>query len=129
MSTLGRGRGYSGRHHLRSPRPGDDDDAARTLAELSPRATETKMETPKPAKPETKEDDKEEERSKELKYHVSGEDEVVLKELLNVEEQYTPLLALLEQFSPGEDGIAFNRKLKNFETTVTGMCPDEARLQ
>ncbi|XP_073964619.1 uncharacterized protein isoform X2 [Choristoneura fumiferana] len=128
MSTLGRGRGYSGRHHVRSPRPGDDDDAARTLAELSPRATETKMETPKPAKPETKEDDKEEERNKELKYHVSGEDEVVLKELLNVEEQYTPLLALLEQFSPGEDGIAFNRKLKNFETTVTGMCPDEARL-
>lgn len=45
MSTAGRGRGYTGRHHLREPRPGGDPDlneeleAARTLAELSPRAT------------------------------------------------------------------------------------------
>ncbi|KAF9801417.1 hypothetical protein SFRURICE_013155, partial [Spodoptera frugiperda] len=42
MSSVGRGRGYTGRHHLREQRPGDDRDpesdaAARTLAELSPR--------------------------------------------------------------------------------------------
>ena len=44
--SSGRGRGYTGRHHLPPParetRPGDDYEeinAARTLAELSPRAT------------------------------------------------------------------------------------------
>lgn len=45
MSTAGRGRGYTGRHHLREPRPGGDPDlneeleAVRTLTELSPRTT------------------------------------------------------------------------------------------
>ncbi|XP_063370878.1 uncharacterized protein LOC134659176 [Cydia amplana] len=124
MSTPGRGRGYSGRHHLRSPRPGDDD--SRALAELSPRATDK----PEPKQEKEKEDVADKERKREeVKYHVSGEDETALKELLQIEEPYTPLLTLLEQFSPGEDGIAFNRKLKHFETTVSSLCPDEAHLQ
>ncbi|XP_063544521.1 uncharacterized protein LOC134752759 isoform X1 [Cydia strobilella] len=128
MSNPGRGRGYSGRHHLRSPRPGDDD--ARALAELSPRATAPVFTDKEPKQEKEKEDVADNERKREeVKYHVSGEDETALKELLQIEEQYTPLLTLLEQFSPGEDGIAFNRKLKNFETTVSSICPDEARLQ
>lgn len=123
MSSVGRGRGYSGRHHLREQRPGEDvtseSDAARTLADLSPRSTDpTRME----AKEKIESDEKPTEKT-------LGEDEAILKELLRVDEQYIALLTLLEQFSPGEDGIQFNRKLRHFETTVTNMCPDEARLQ
>ncbi|KAI5634698.1 hypothetical protein NE865_12606 [Phthorimaea operculella] len=58
----------------------------------------------------------------------NAEDEAALKELLTIDETYATLLDLLEQFSPGEDGIQFNRKLRNFESTVTTMCPDEALL-
>lgn len=135
MSSVGRGRGYTGRHHLREQRPGDDRDpesdaAARTLAELSPRSTD-------PARMEVK---REPERdSVELPERVEtpelpepespGEEDSTLKDLLRVDEQYVPLLTLLEQFSPGEDGIQFNRKLRHFETTVSSMCPDESRLQ
>ncbi|XP_075988099.1 uncharacterized protein LOC142984420 [Anticarsia gemmatalis] len=127
MSSVGRGRGYTGRHHLRESRPGEDvdadTDAARTLAELSPRSTD-------PARMEVKEKmESEKECVVEKPEKVAGEDDVTLKELLRVDEQYIPLLTLLEQFSPGEDGIQFNRKLRHFETTVTNMCPDEQRLQ
>ncbi|CAG9573794.1 unnamed protein product [Danaus chrysippus] len=111
--SSGRGRGYSGRHHLREARPGDTEDEinARTLAELSPRATVNIFSDTEVM--EEKDDD--------------NEDSIA--ELLHVDEQFAPLLILLEQFSPGEDGIQFNRKLRHFETTVTSMCPDEARLQ
>ncbi|CAH1643045.1 unnamed protein product [Spodoptera littoralis] len=57
------------------------------------------------------------------------EEDGALKDLLRVDEQYVPLLTLLEQFSPGEDGIQFNRKLKHFETTVSSVCPDDSRVQ
>ncbi|KAL0859297.1 hypothetical protein ABMA27_011102 [Loxostege sticticalis] len=128
MSTPGRGRGYTGRHHLREPRPGDDPDldAARTLAELSPRATEPRTEMEK--KEDAEKEDPSKEAKTEVKYHVNIEDEG-LKELLSIDEQFRPLLVLLEQFSLGEDGIQFNRKLRHFESTVTTMCPDEVRLQ
>ncbi|XP_026323257.1 uncharacterized protein LOC113232697 isoform X2 [Hyposmocoma kahamanoa] len=137
MSTAGRGRGYTGRHHLREPRPGGDPDlneeleAVRTLAELSPRATDpAKIEQKEKKKePEMEKEKPDEKKDREVKYHVSAEDDAVLKELLFVDEQYAPLLALLEQFSPGEDGIQFNRKLRNFESNVSTMCPDETRLQ
>ncbi|XP_028162700.1 uncharacterized protein LOC114354496 isoform X1 [Ostrinia furnacalis] len=137
MSTPGRGRGYTGRHHLREPRPGDDPadlDAARTLAELSPRATvvTSAISEPRTEVKEKSEDTEKEDVGKEVKqevkYHVNIEDEG-LKELLTIDEQFRPLLVLLEQFSLGEDGIQFNRKLRHFESTVTTMCPDEARLQ
>ncbi|CAH0761583.1 unnamed protein product [Diatraea saccharalis] len=128
MSTPGRGRGYTGRHHLRDPRPGDDQaelEAARTLAELSPRATEPReVKADKLKEVESEKED----ISKEM-YQVAPDDETALKELLAVDEQHKPLLVLLEQFSLGEDGIQFNRKLRHFESTVTSMCPDEARLQ
>ncbi|KAJ0170152.1 hypothetical protein K1T71_014080 [Dendrolimus kikuchii] len=140
MSAPGRGRGYTGRHHLREQRPGDtlgqhneDLDAVRTLAELSPRSTdkvkshcynEKETVTPPGADlPPPREKEKEDKMNDELK-----EDEAI-KELLTIDEQYAPLLTLLEQFSPGEDGIQFNRKLRHFETSVTNMCPDETRLQ
>ncbi|XP_052757058.1 uncharacterized protein LOC113517181 [Galleria mellonella] len=127
MTTPGRGRGYTGRHHIRDPRPGDTDladlDAARTLAELSPRSTESRdREKPEKASEVDPEKDKEQEKS-----FTNEED--ALKELLTVDEEYAPLVTLLEQFSPGEDGIQFNRKLKHFEATVTKMCPDEVSLQ
>ncbi|XP_013176884.1 PREDICTED: uncharacterized protein LOC106124590 [Papilio xuthus] len=133
MSTLGRGRGYTGRHHLREPRPGGDPDErdARTLAELSPRTTDpskidvNKVEMVK----ESELDIKEDMDLKPVKLSRAIEDEDPgVKELLHIDEQFLPLLALLEQFSPGEDGIQFNRKLRNFETTVTNMCTDETRL-
>ncbi|XP_060808658.1 uncharacterized protein LOC106138573 isoform X2 [Amyelois transitella] len=110
MSTPGRGRGYPGRHHAREPRPGDAPEAepARGLPQLSPKPIATVS-------------DPEDERSM--------DDEAAMNELLAMDEQYAPLLALLEQFSPGEDGIQFNRKLRNFEATVTKMCPDENSLQ
>ncbi|XP_045538449.1 uncharacterized protein LOC106709512 [Papilio machaon] len=134
MSTLGRGRGYTGRHHLREPRPGGDPDErdARTLAELSPRTTDpTKIDINKVeimAK-EGEVDNKEDMDLKPVKLCRSIDDEDPgVKELLHIDEQFLPLLALLEQFSPGEDGIQFNRKLRNFETTVTNMCTDETRL-
>ncbi|XP_068621867.1 uncharacterized protein [Battus philenor] len=138
MSTLGRGRGYTGRHHLREPRPGDPElaeelDAARTLAELSPRATDqSKIELNKPdvktpveTHPETTEDL---DVGVEKTGSGDGEEDPTLQELLHIDEQFLPLLALLEQFSPGEDGIQFNRKLRHFETTVSNMCQDETRL-
>ncbi|XP_068621866.1 uncharacterized protein [Battus philenor] len=141
MSTLGRGRGYTGRHHLREPRPGDPElaeelDAARTLAELSPRATgkqdQSKIELNKPdvktpveTHPETTEDL---DVGVEKTGSGDGEEDPTLQELLHIDEQFLPLLALLEQFSPGEDGIQFNRKLRHFETTVSNMCQDETRL-
>ncbi|XP_048489534.1 uncharacterized protein LOC105389913 isoform X2 [Plutella xylostella] len=139
MSSSGRGRGYTGRHHMRpEPRPGDTDvdelEAARTLAELSPRSPDAKCEpkpdNDRPKRAEHKTPEKEDRpKDMEIKYGVlQPEDEKILKELLNVDEQFTPLLVLLEQFSPGEDGIQFNRKLRHFETTVTNMCPDEPRL-
>ncbi|KAM3955619.1 uncharacterized protein ACR2FA_010453 [Aphomia sociella] len=121
MSTPGRGRGYTGRHHIRDPRPGDAELASRTLAELSPRSTESRDKPEKAAEVDP-------EKDKEPESLPTNEDDA-LKELLTVDEQFTPLLTLLEQFSPGEDGIQFNRKLKNFEATVTKLCPDEASLQ
>ncbi|KAJ2939322.1 hypothetical protein O0L34_g13420 [Tuta absoluta] len=140
MST-GRGRGYTGRHHLRSPRPGQElaeEEAVRTLAELSPRSSlNPKLEVHKekeykimePEVPKPKEDPKvEPPRKPEPKHHMSADDETALKELLTIDETYATLLDLLEQFSPGEDGIQFNRKLRHFESTVTTMCPDEAML-
>ncbi|XP_038217824.1 uncharacterized protein LOC119836522 [Zerene cesonia] len=115
--SSGRGRGYTGRHHIREPRPGDldndDVNAVRTLTELSPRSTEAKLDG----------DAKEEAAQEE-----TGDDDS-LHGMLTVDEQFTPLLTLLEQFTPGEDGIQFNRKLRQFETTVTELCPDETRLQ
>ncbi|PZC73632.1 hypothetical protein B5X24_HaOG209006 [Helicoverpa armigera] len=155
MSSVGRGRGYTGRHHLREPRPGDDadSDAARTLAELSPRSTDpTRMEVKRdgPAlEPDKETPDKETpEEDSSLKDMLRVDDQYVplltlalepdkeapeedssLKDMLRVDDQYVPLLTLLEQFSPGEDGIQFNRKLRHFETTVCSMCPDETRLQ
>ncbi|XP_035455038.2 uncharacterized protein LOC118279510 [Spodoptera frugiperda] len=57
------------------------------------------------------------------------EEDGALKDLLRVDEQYYPLLALLEQFSPEDDGIQFNIKLKQFETTMSSMCPDDSRVQ
>ncbi|XP_022835174.1 uncharacterized protein LOC111362687 isoform X1 [Spodoptera litura] len=134
MSSVGRGRGYTGRHHLREQRPGDDRDtesdaAARTLAELSPRSTDpTRMEVKR--EPERESVEPERAETPELPDPESpGEEDSTLKDLLRVDEQYVPLLTLLEQFSPGEDGIQFNRKLRHFETTVSSMCPDESRLQ
>ncbi|RVE53134.1 hypothetical protein evm_002231 [Chilo suppressalis] len=128
MSTPGRGRGYTGRHHLRDPRPGEDPaelEAARTLAELSPRATETR----EVKVDKLKEADMEKEDISKDMFQVAPDDDAALKELLAIDEQYKPLLVLLEQFSLGEDGIQFNRKLRQFETTITTMCPDEGRLQ
>nr|XP_049699539.1 uncharacterized protein LOC110380401 isoform X3 [Helicoverpa armigera] len=124
MSSVGRGRGYTGRHHLREPRPGDDadSDAARTLAELSPRSTD-------PTRMEVKRDGPALEPDKETPDKETPEEDSSLKDMLRVDDQYVPLLTLLEQFSPGEDGIQFNRKLRHFETTVCSMCPDETRLQ
>ncbi|XP_047038423.1 uncharacterized protein LOC124643476 isoform X1 [Helicoverpa zea] len=124
MSSVGRGRGYTGRHHLREPRPGDDadSDAARTLAELSPRSTD-------PTRMEVKRDGPALEPDKETPDKEAPEEDSSLKDMLRVDDQYVPLLTLLEQFSPGEDGIQFNRKLRHFETTVCSMCPDETRLQ
>ncbi|GBP18343.1 hypothetical protein EVAR_14736_1 [Eumeta japonica] len=58
----------------------------------------------------------------------SNEDADVLQQLLHVDEQHKPLLVLLEQFSPGEDGIQFNRKLRHFESSLTTLYPEEARL-
>ncbi|XP_053621531.1 uncharacterized protein LOC128681559 isoform X2 [Plodia interpunctella] len=108
MSQPGRGRGYPGRHHAREPRPGDAPEAegARTVPDV-PRAPAETV----------------------LPIAEDGTDDEVLASLLAVDEQYAPLLALLEQFSPGEDGIQFNRKLRNFEATVTKMCPDETTLK
>lgn len=133
MSSVGRGRGYTGRHHLREPRPGDDRDAeadaARTLAELSPRSTDpTRMEVKRESERETMEPEREKEMVAEKEKQSPVEEDTTLKEMLRVDEQYIPLLTLLEQFSPGEDGIQFNRKLRHFETTVSSMCPDETRL-
>ncbi|XP_026736322.1 uncharacterized protein LOC113499916 [Trichoplusia ni] len=131
MSSVGRGRGYTGRHHLREQRPGDADadaEAARTLSELSPRSTD-------PARVEVKREEEMEPdaetvgEQREMDKQSPVEEDSTLKELLRVDEQYIPLLTLLEQFSPGEDGIQFNRKLRHFETTVSSLCPDEARLQ
>ncbi|XP_072937737.1 uncharacterized protein [Epargyreus clarus] len=138
MSSAGRGRGYTGRHHLRETRPGDaelsEEEAARTLAELSPRTTDPKLDLNLSegslGEDEDVKDEKPASESKpDSKYRVSGDDETALCDLLTIDEQYTPLLLLLEQFSPGEDGIQFNRKLRQFETTVSNMCPDETRLQ
>lgn len=148
MTTPGRGRGYTGRHHLREQRPGDtltqhddDSDAVRTLAELSPRSTALKYEikshcyneketvTPPGADPPPPRDREREREREDSKVAEEANDDDAIKDLLGIDEQYAPLLALLEQFSPGEDGIQFNRKLRNFETTVTNMCPDETRLQ
>ncbi|CAH2056506.1 unnamed protein product, partial [Iphiclides podalirius] len=137
MSTLGRGRGYTGRHHLREPRPGDPElaeelDAARTLAELSPRATDpTKLDLNKVEVKKFKEPDTEKKEEIEVTDNTSRaniEEDPALQELLHIDEQFLPLLVLLEQFSPGEDGIQFNRKLRHFETTVSNMCQDETRL-
>ncbi|CAK1593520.1 unnamed protein product [Parnassius mnemosyne] len=138
MSTLGRGRGYTGRHHLRDQRPGDPElaeelDAVRTLAELSPRATDhTKVDPNKIEVKAPKEVDAEKKEEMEMKSEVISrgnvEEDPALQELLHIDEQFLPLLALLEQFSPGEDGIQFNRKLRHFETTVSNMCQDETRL-
>ncbi|KAF9410490.1 hypothetical protein HW555_010443 [Spodoptera exigua] len=133
MSSVGRGRGYTGRHHLREQRPGDDRDpesdaAARTLAELSPRSTDpTRMEVKRETERESLEPEVETPEAPEN--DSPGEEDSTLKDLLRVDEQFVPLLTLLEQFSPGEDGIQFNRKLRHFETTVSSMCPDESRLQ
>ncbi|KAH9633147.1 hypothetical protein HF086_013770 [Spodoptera exigua] len=132
MSSVGRGRGYTGRHHLREQRPGDDRDpesdaAARTLAELSPRSTDpTRMEVKRETERESLEPEVETPEAPENE--SLGEEDSTLKDLLRVDEQYVPLLTLLEQFSPGEDGIQFNRKLRHFETTVSSMCPDESLL-
>ncbi|XP_037295766.1 uncharacterized protein LOC115453434 isoform X1 [Manduca sexta] len=140
MSTQGRGRGYTGRHHLREPRPGDPDlaeelEAARTLAELSPRSTVSRVvaeparEYNEPRDSEPRDEPERGDRSDRGDRGDLASDDAVLADLLTIDEQYAPLLALLEQFSPGEDGIQFNRKLRHFETTVTNMCPDETRLQ
>ncbi|XP_012551889.1 uncharacterized protein LOC101736907 isoform X1 [Bombyx mori] len=130
MST-GRGRGYTGRHQLREPRPGDTDreeeKAVRTLSELSPRATVSYFDAD--ASRESQSRDKRETEQDEKQDTKTNTDDAVLSELLHIDEQYTPLLTLLEQFSPGEDGIQFNRKLRHFETTISSMCPDETRLQ
>ncbi|CAK1549040.1 unnamed protein product [Leptosia nina] len=127
--SSGRGRGYTGRHHLRESRPGDieteDMNAARTLAELTPRST-AKSSVALITEPKL------EVEVKELDEPPSPDttgDEEALQGLLRIDEQYAPLLLLLEQFTPGEDGIQFNRKLRHFETTVTELCPDEPRLQ
>ncbi|KAJ8706987.1 hypothetical protein PYW08_011121 [Mythimna loreyi] len=134
MSSVGRGRGYTGRHHLREPRPGDDRDAdadaaARTLAELSPRSTDpTRMEVKREPERETMEPERDKDMAADKEKQSPLEEDNTLKEMLIVDEQYVPLLTLLEQFSPGEDGIQFNRKLRHFETTVSSMCPDESRL-
>lgn len=122
--SSGRGRGYTGRHHLpqRETRPGEDLDeikAAWTLAELSPRSTDTKK---------MMEQNDVEEKPVQDKSDKLKQDDDALADILYVDEQFAPLLVLLEQFSPGEDGIQFNRKLRQFETTITNMCPDEARL-
>ncbi|XP_045508350.1 uncharacterized protein LOC123704106 [Colias croceus] len=117
--SSGRGRGYTGRHHIREPRPGDADNeevnAVRTLTELSPRSTDAKL-----GDGEAKDEQTQQEETG---------DEDSMHGMLTVDEQFAPLLTLLEQFTPGEDGIQFNRKLRQFETTVTELCPDEARLQ
>ncbi|XP_045531026.1 uncharacterized protein LOC123718501 isoform X1 [Pieris brassicae] len=117
--SSGRGRGYTGRHHLRETKPGEDPEdmnAARTLAELTPRSTaKTTVAMISEVKPDDEVD-------------TSG-DEEALQAMLKVDEQFASLLVLLEQFTPGEDGIQFNRKLRHFETSVTELCPDEARLQ
>ncbi|XP_050673647.1 uncharacterized protein LOC126971384 isoform X2 [Leptidea sinapis] len=124
MSFAGRGRGYSGRHHARETRPGDVDtdelNAVRTLAELSPRSTDaTKVDM----NPDLRETEVTQERVRDN----DNDDE--LNSLLYVDDLYSPLLVLLDQFAPGEDGIQFNRKLRQFENTVTELCPDETRLQ
>ncbi|XP_034838593.1 uncharacterized protein [Maniola hyperantus] len=131
MSSTGRGRGYTGRHQLpqRAPRPGDleldEKTPARIVAEHSPRVTDlSNVEPIKPDMEEPVNDDKPVKETVEKRC-----DDEALLEVLHVDEQFAPLLVLLEQFSPGEDGIQFNRKLRHFETTVTTMCPDEARLQ
>nr|XP_026483704.1 uncharacterized protein LOC113391825 isoform X3 [Vanessa tameamea]XP_026483705.1 uncharacterized protein LOC113391825 isoform X3 [Vanessa tameamea] len=131
--SSGRGRGYTGRHHLpqRETRPGEDLDeinAARTLAELSPRSTVKRVipDTKVEMKGDVSED---EEKPVQDKTEMYRPEDDALSELLYVDEQFAPLLVLLEQFSPGEDGIQFNRKLRHFETTVTNTCPDETRLQ
>ncbi|XP_023947132.1 uncharacterized protein LOC112052336 [Bicyclus anynana] len=129
MST-GRGRGYTGRHSLvqRELRPGLDlDDKTRIVADQIARAAvpdSSKVEQVKPEMEEPVKDDKPVREMPDTRC-----DDELLVELLYVDEQFAPLLVLLEQFSPGEDGIQFNRKLRHFETTVTSMCPDEARLQ
>ncbi|KAH9631781.1 hypothetical protein HF086_002267 [Spodoptera exigua] len=58
-----------------------------------------------------------------------AEEESALKELLQVEEKYVPLITLLEKFSPGEDGILLNKKLRHFEATISSMCPEERLVQ
>ncbi|KAL4712162.1 hypothetical protein ACJJTC_011023 [Scirpophaga incertulas] len=133
MSTAGRGRGYTGRHHLRETKPGDskenDIDTSQTITETSPRVAESekkrviqsKMEKLREREIENEEDCND--------VYLQAEDDAALKELLTVDEQFRPLLVLLEQFSLGEDGIQFNRKLRHFETTVTGICPDETSLR
>ncbi|KAF9410481.1 hypothetical protein HW555_010434 [Spodoptera exigua] len=60
---------------------------------------------------------------------AQAEEESALKELLQVEEKYVPLITLLEKFSPGEDGILLNKKLRHFETTISSMCPEERLVQ
>ncbi|XP_045457579.1 uncharacterized protein LOC123667784 [Melitaea cinxia] len=122
--SSGRGRGYTGRHHLpqKETRPGEDLDdikAAWTLAELSPRSTDTKK---------MMEQSDVEEKPVQDKIDKLKQDDEALADILYVDEQFAPLLVLLEQFAPGEDGIQFNRKLRQFENTITNMCPDEARL-
>ncbi|CAH0698085.1 unnamed protein product [Spodoptera exigua] len=60
---------------------------------------------------------------------AQAEEESALKELLQVEEKYVPLITLLEKFSPGEDGILLNKKLRHFETTISSLCPEERLVQ
>ncbi|XP_063898117.1 uncharacterized protein LOC110380401 isoform X3 [Helicoverpa armigera] len=82
-----------------------------------------------PTRMEVKRDGPALEPDKETPDKETPEEDSSLKDMLRVDDQYVPLLTLLEQFSPGEDGIQFNRKLRHFETTVCSMCPDETRLQ
>ncbi|KAF9410479.1 hypothetical protein HW555_010432 [Spodoptera exigua] len=60
---------------------------------------------------------------------AQAEEESAMKELLQVEEKYVPLITLLEKFSPGEDGIILNKKLRHFVDTISSVCPEERLVQ
>lgn len=119
MSSVTRGRGYTGKHHSREEtRPGRVQ--GQTMDKTGTMDAKPTNSTP------VMDDHQKEPPACVQNFDLNDDPEI--KELLHIDEAYAPLLLLLEQFTPGEDGIQFNRKLKNFESRISAMCPDQNKL-